>query len=385
MFPGPSPRSLTLIGGTLILLALYIHIGFPLGRLPSTFSLASSPRFGVGDVDGILPFPSKTYVIHLARREDRFEDMERLRTRLGLEWSYVPAEDSHSPLVRRIMNQVRTMRQEELLTLGKAYPPNTTIKLPFQWPAPDTPLPFDDWRLDAPPAPHPGLVPDDHLTCATEDFTISPYSPLIPEYKILSPSRLACWHSHLSAIQRASTHMPKKAQAAALILEDDIDIEANVKARLLSVWSLLPADWDIVFLGHCWSNESHYPALGLAHFRFLKNAPTAPSTPQTHLHPSHRPLCTHAYALSATGAHRLLLHLTHPPFAYSRAIDHALAWLVQSGRLKSFSVVPSVVAQRKIGESDVMLGTTGSRWREGLVSGVLASEDEAAGSSSSEP
>ncbi|KAJ7715382.1 hypothetical protein B0H16DRAFT_1339939 [Mycena metata] len=385
MFSAPSLRSLTLIGVTSILLVLYIHAGFPLDRLPSTFSLATSPRFGVGAVDRILPIPSRTYVIHLARRQDRFEDMERLRTRVGLEWSYVPAEDSHSPLVRRIMNEVRSMRQEELLTLGQAYPPNTTIKLPFRWPAPDAPLPFETWRLNTAPPPPPAFVPSDPLTCATEDFTLSPYSPRTPEYKILSPSRIACWHSHLSAIQRASTHMPKEAQTAALILEDDLDIEADVKARLLSVWSLLPADWDIVFLGHCWSNESHYPALGPTNFRFRQNAPAASATLQTQLHPSHRPLCTHAYALSPTGAHRLLNHLSHPPFAYSRAIDHALAWLVQSGRLKSFSVVPSVVAQRKIGQSDVMLGTTGSRWKDGLVSGVLAGEDEAARSSSAEP
>jgi hypothetical protein len=60
----------------------------------------------------------------------------------------------------------------------------------------------------------------------------------------------------------------------------------------------------------------------------------------------------------------------HPPFAYSRAVDHALAWLVRSGRLQSFSLVPSVVVQRKVGSSDVM-GGQGSKWRDGLIDGVL--------------
>jgi hypothetical protein len=69
------------------------------------------------------------------------------------------------------------------------------------------------------------------------------------------------------------------------------------------------------------------------------------------------------------GARRLLLHLTYPRFAYSRAIDHALAWVVQSGRLNAFSVVPSVVVQRKIGNSDVGMGK-GSGWRDRLVKGV---------------
>lgn len=57
-----------------------------------------------------------------------------------------------------------------------------------------------------------------------------------------------------------------------------------------------------------------------------------------------------------------------------------MAWLVQSGRLKAWSVVPSVVVQRKKGESDVWEAAAkddeegsgsgereGSKWREGLV------------------
>ncbi|KAF8143288.1 hypothetical protein K438DRAFT_1876346 [Mycena galopus ATCC 62051] len=64
----------------------------------------------------------------------------------------------------------------------------------------------------------------------------------------------------------------------------------------------------------------------------------------------------------------------HPPFAYSRAIDHALAWLVRSGRLNSFSVIPSLAVQTKVGKSDVMPipgKGKGSRWRDRLVHGVL--------------
>jgi hypothetical protein len=91
------------------------------------------------------------------------------------------------------------------------------------------------------------------------------------------------------------------------------------------------------------------------------------------LHPSFGPKCTHAYALSKSGARRLLLHLRYPPFAYSRALDQAFAWLVQSGRIRAYSVVPSVVVQRKVGESDVMYGQAGmgSRWKERLVRGVF--------------
>ncbi|KAF8193478.1 hypothetical protein K438DRAFT_1969382 [Mycena galopus ATCC 62051] len=227
------------------------------------------------------------------------------------------------------MSQVRSLRQE---ALGKAERPlNITVKLPFQWPSADIAPTF----FGETPAPVP--ISSDFkppLTCATKNFTLSSYSSRLPEYKNLSRSRIACWHSHLSAIQRASTHERDKATSE------------STSAFLLSG----ACDWDIVVLGYCWSNESHYPPLGYV-AEPLHDFDLPSSTSTTLLHPSHGPLCTHAYAFCPTGAKRLLLHLTHPPF---RAIDHALAWLVRSGRLNSFSVVPSVVVQRKVGESDVM-------------------------------
>ena len=93
----------------------------------------------------------------------------------------------------------------------------------------------------------------------------------------------------------------------------------------------------------------------------------------TRIHPSFGPKCTHAYALSRSGARRLLLHLRYPQFAYSRALDQAYAWLVQSGRIRAYSIVPSVVIQRKVSGSDVMHGVdgSGSGWRERLVRGVF--------------
>jgi hypothetical protein len=102
----------------------------------------------------------------------------------------------------------------------------------------------------------------------------------------------------------------------------------------------------------------------------VHDATAMPESSISRIHPSFAPKCTHAYALSSEGARRLLLHLRYPPFAYSRALDQAFSWLVSSGRLRSFSVVPSLVVQRKIGESDVMKGN-GSGWRDELVRGVF--------------
>ena len=124
-------------------------------------------------------------------------------------------------------------------------------------------------------------------------------------------------------------------------------------------------------VGHCWSDET-------------KNPPVAPHSP---LHPSYKPKCTHGYAVSPAGVRRLLMHLTYPPFAFSRALDQAIAHLIQSKRIRSYSVVPSVVVQRRCFEpsvndsecidsnqdSDIWIeeGHRGSKWKESLVNSAL--------------
>jgi len=120
------------------------------------------------------------------------------------------------------------------------------------------------------------------------------------------------------------------------------------------------------FVGHCWSDETFYPALN-AH-----DNTTSINGSVTYIHPSKGPACTHAYALTRSGARRVLVHLRYSPFAYSRAIDRAIAWLIQSDRIKSFSIVPSIVVQRKIVSSDIMPGK-GSDWKDELVDGVFSS------------
>jgi len=207
------------------------------------------------------------------------------------------------------------------------------------------------------------------MACATQNNSIEPYQPDLPAHKILTASRVACWYSHVSVIVTIANDNTLLANDAVIVLEDDVNMERDIHERLRHVWRFLPADWDIVYLGHCWSNESVNPALDA-----YENSTGINGTfTATHIHPSRSPLCTHAYALSRTGARRLLLHLRYPLFAYSRSIDKAISWLIESGRLKSFSIVPSVVIQRKVGKSDIMSGK-GSTWRANLVDGVFENE-----------
>ena len=104
--------------------------------------------------------------------------------------------------------------------------------------------------------------------------------------------------------------------------------------------------------GYCWSDESRI-------------APIT-SVKETSLHPSYSPQCTHAYALSHRGARHLFDYLRHPAFAYSRAIDQAIAWLIRRGHLKSYSIVPPVAIQAREGRSDIWEGENGSSWKEKL-------------------
>ena len=142
----------------------------------------------------------------------------------------------------------------------------------------------------------------------------------------------------------------------------------------MSAFRFFNASLNNVLAGHCWSNESHYPALPRVPPRSVRRLLPFEPRATTALHPSFAPKCTHAYALTRTGARRLLLHLRHLPFAYSRALDQAFAWLVLDGRLSAFSVVPSVVVQRKADGSDIDSGADGmgSGWRDHLEHGVLS-------------
>jgi hypothetical protein len=114
--------------------------------------------------------------------------------------------------------------------------------------------------------------------------------------------------------------------------------------------------------GWCWSGEWGNAPIG----EF-----TPPGTAQPNaLRPATAPQCTHAYAVSVPGARRLLAHLEHPPFAYSRAIDQAYAWLVRSGRVAAYSATPQLAVQRKADKSDI--STWEPHWEEALYNPAFA-------------
>ncbi|KAH9850609.1 hypothetical protein C2E23DRAFT_834642 [Lenzites betulinus] len=345
-----------------------------------------------GHEDKILGLFSQVLVVSRPGRFDRRATMERLRLALGVPFTYVDAISHDEPVIETIMGCVQLIRD------------NSQSRV-FQWP-PDPilganvgslfeGLPCFQRRVAvALQATSPALVSTSildvpttvtldsrdaafarpsaiALTCALEDHTLGvEYTSTLSPHMLLTPAKIACWHSHLTAIRRVFASGVQLSSVnnrdPVLILEDDVDMEQDISKKLRTVWGLLPSDWDIVFLGHCWSDEAHYPA--------VPGQNEARADPkQVVLHPSYAPKCTHAYAINPASARRLLLHLSFPPFAYSRALDQALAWLVQSKRIKAYSVVPSVVIQHKGSGSDIDQGTDGlgSGWRDHLVHGIL--------------
>ena len=397
----------------------------------SPFKERGTETLGVAD---------KIYVLSLPRRADRRRSMERLRQTLGLHWTYLDALDADMDPITNIHAHIRSRRTEIEQEVA-----NGVLDDTFQWPdaslidtAAYSGLPLgladsDYWSLRHPlslleddmlevtrdpsvakiltpvlgfahpevlvypldtPSLHDSSPPLEPLTCASKNHvTGPPFDASLPGYMLLTSAKIACWRSHLEIIRKVAeggesgkSMDDSQAGAVAVVLEDDVDMERDIHARLREVWGLLPSEWDIVFLGdlycvvlpvpyshlisvgHCWSNESHYPSLQHGGTG-TSDGPRSLVT----LHPSFAPKCTHAYALTRTGARRLLLYLRYTPFAYSRALDQAISWLILSGKLRAFSVVPSVVVQRKMAHSDIDAGGRGmgSLWRDRLDNGVL--------------
>lgn len=314
--------------------------------------------------------------------------MERLRKALGLQWTYVDGLQSTNELTQKIWEWVLRVRNEEPVTLSDddpsyGHPPPGRVR--FSWPdridqlaLSSTPIDFWSDTVWSTPATVFNPTPYRPTGCAMDNYRILDFSAELPEHLILTRARIACWYSHLSVIHSIANNREKDLDSAYVILEDDIDMEKDAAERLKIIWTSLPRDWDMVFLGHCWADEKKNPPLPIMSLDSASSGfyegPTSFHSNASHrinrLHPSNQPKCTHAYAVSKRGARRLLIYLRYPPFAYSRAIDQAISRLIEIGKITSYTVVPSLVIQTKEDHSDISPGTGGG-WPERLADGVL--------------
>ena len=175
--------------------------------------------------------------------------MEQLRYTFGLDFTYVNGTEGNEDTVRRIMRHVAAFRAPK-----GSHETRLSLAAVFGWPQDvdalvesESPLDWkgsDLWHSDNTDFPDPPS--HEPLTSAYGDFTLEPYSPRTPSHRLLTKERLACWHSHWRVIRSIADGQDD----VSLVLEDDVDMELDIRQRLVGVWDSLPSTWDIVFLGH---------------------------------------------------------------------------------------------------------------------------------------
>lgn len=220
-----------------------------------------------------LGVASSITILSLPTRSDRRQDMDKLRRLLGIpesDWKYSDAVASTDKRVLPILEWVQYVRST-FMAVNPSAP-----KSRFSWPDESeidrlvesnavlslwdthpwlSPVEMDPGSVGSSSGSgfptswnaHPPFVP-----CMTKDFTlignIDGGTGTRP-HRILTPARVACWYSHLGAIQRIANSPVQQEQDTAIVLEDDVDMESDIVQHLGLLWTGLPLHWDIVFLG----------------------------------------------------------------------------------------------------------------------------------------
>ncbi|KAI9504477.1 hypothetical protein BX070DRAFT_251315 [Coemansia spiralis] len=135
------------------------------------------------------------------------------------------------------------------------------------------------------------------------------------------------WHTRY----RIYRDMANEGYRSALILDDSVDMELNIKTIMRAIHSHIPADWDMFFPGHCGAFESSQPK------------PSPDKLPSLRL--ANMPICLHAHAISHKGLMRLLHHLPQMPNS-NEIISMAIMRLKEQGLLKMYSVDTPIFTPR---------------------------------------
>ncbi|RUS32355.1 hypothetical protein BC938DRAFT_475633 [Jimgerdemannia flammicorona] len=149
---------------------------------------------------------------------------------------------------------------------------------------------------------------------------------------------LACYRSHMSVYE----DVVAKNLTSALVLEDDIDVEADLTSRVAALLPYLPVSWEMLYLGNCNPGNPQE-----------SDGEPLPGNPI--LRKSKLPYCTHSYAVSAKGAVKLLGLLAEPTIA----VDVQIARNIRDGKIEAFSVVPVMTTQSRDSPSDIS-----KNWKE---------------------
>lgn len=307
------------------------------------------------------------YVLSLPNNLKRRNRIQKISNALNLNFTLTDAIDKNSSVIRWIGSQVEQIRikKRKILSsqLGKLKAEIGGMKVGSDWllrNGEEVILPESEKKITI---KLPSLSKDwiqeldqhhsdpQSLDKLNFDIPSRLHDPLeSKDPRQLSSGALSVWYGQTKVIKQ----IIENGDRSALVLEDDVDIEWDLANLWATVLRRLPKEsqngkegWEIVYLGHCWGRENSHPQYG-----------------HPNLHRSSEPRCLHAYALSRTGAQKILKYLSDPWIAYQTAIDIALPTLIKSGALRNaFSIDPAWIIQDKTEfGSDVQPQGKGSPW-----------------------
>jgi GR25 family glycosyltransferase involved in LPS biosynthesis len=132
---------------------------------------------------------------------------------------------------------------------------------------------------------------------------------------------LACKQSHKFVVEISQ----KLKFSTICILEDDVVFEANFLSVANACTQRIPNDWDILFLGHCFSKPYSQPISDMIY----------------------RPInifCTHCYCVNKKAYNILIQYLSNPKYNHV-PIDHIYNSLHQKNILNMYMCYPSIAKQ----------------------------------------
>jgi glycosyl transferase family 25 len=154
----------------------------------------------------------------------------------------------------------------------------------------------------------------------------------------LSPGEIGCYASHLAVCRKIADGA---LASPTLILEDDVQLDANFGSLLVRLVQALPADWDIVRMSYPTKRATLHVAPILGAFELVRY--------------SHVPTSTGAYLLSRAGALKFL-----DARARDLPVDHDLR-RVWAWNLRTYGVSPPPVRPNALGPSSIDAMAPGAR------------------------
>ena len=168
--------------------------------------------------------------------------------------------------------------------------------------------------------------------------------------KPMTPGMIGCSWSHKLVYTDIITHNYSKV----LILEDDVVIDWNQAHLLPQLLKALPTDWELLYLGFAGNEQAPSNAsfkktyyhllrvLGIFKYSHATINNLYPQKAGEHLYKAGYHDCTHAYALTYSGAQKLA-KLQQPISFFP---DNLLAHAVTNNLVKGYITLPKIINQQ---------------------------------------